>query len=104
MVPQIYEMLYSPNGLAGVLRLRLPNGPRRTIASVFSKIKRHNKQELDLFSMAGTHRALAEHSSPFSPRGLVGRGSALGGDCGPAALEGSNVGAPGCPSRVCSPP
>ena len=49
MVPHVLETLYSPNGLAGALRLQLPNGPRRTIACVYSKFRGHDKQEVDLF-------------------------------------------------------
>ena len=49
MVPHVLETLYSPNELAGALRLQLPNGPRRTIACVYSKFSRHDKQEVDLF-------------------------------------------------------
>ena len=49
MVPHALEPLYSPNGLMGALRLQLPNGPRRTIACVYSKFSRHDKQEVDLF-------------------------------------------------------
>ena len=49
MVPHVLETIYSPNGLAGVLKLQLPNGPRCTIACVHSKFSRHDKQEVDLF-------------------------------------------------------
>ena len=49
VVPHVLEMLYSPNGLAGALRLQLPNSPRRTIACVYSKLSRQDKQEVDLF-------------------------------------------------------
>ena len=49
VVPHALEALYSPNGLAGALRLQLPNGPRRPIACVYSKFNRHDKQEVDLF-------------------------------------------------------
>ena len=43
------ETIYSLNGLAGVLRLQLSSGPRRTIACVYSKFSQHDKQEVDLF-------------------------------------------------------
>ena len=49
VVPHVLETLYSPNGLAGALIPQLPNGPRRTIACVYSKFSRHDKQEVDLF-------------------------------------------------------
>ena len=49
MVLHVLETLYSPNGLAGVLKLQVPNNPRRTIACVYSKFSRHDKQEVDLF-------------------------------------------------------
>ena len=49
MVPHVLEPLYSPNGLAGAIRLQLPNSPRRTIARVYSKFSRQDKQEVDLF-------------------------------------------------------
>ena len=48
MVPQVLETFYSSKGLAGALRLQLPNGPR-TIACVYSKFSGHDKQEVDLF-------------------------------------------------------
>ena len=41
VVPHVLKTIFSPNGLAGALRLQLPNGPRRT--------SRHDKQEVDLF-------------------------------------------------------
>ena len=49
VVPHILETLYSPNGLAGAIRLQLPNSPRRTIVCVYSKFNRKHKQEVDLF-------------------------------------------------------
>ena len=49
VVPHILETLYSPNGLAGAIRLQLPNSPSRTIACVYSKFNRQDKQEVDLF-------------------------------------------------------
>ena len=49
MVRHVLETLYSPNGLARALRLQLANGPQRTIACVYSKFSRHDKQEVDLF-------------------------------------------------------
>ena len=49
MVPHALETLHSPNGLAGALTLQLPNDPRRTIACVYSKSSRRDKQEVDLF-------------------------------------------------------
>ena len=49
LVPHVLETLYSPNALAGALRLQLPNSPRRTIAGVYSKFSRHDKQEVDPF-------------------------------------------------------
>ena len=49
MVPHILETLYSPNGLAGAIRIQLPNSPRRTIACVYSKFNQQDKQEVDLF-------------------------------------------------------
>ena len=49
MVPHVVETLYSPHGLAGALRLQLPNGPRRTIACVYSKFCQHDKQKVDPF-------------------------------------------------------
>ena len=49
VVPHVLETICSPNGLAGVLRLQLPNGPRRTIACVYSEFSRPDKQEVDLF-------------------------------------------------------
>ena len=49
MVPHILETLYSPNGLAGAIRIQLPNSPRRTIACVYSKFNRQDKQEVDRF-------------------------------------------------------
>ena len=52
VVPHVLETLYSPNGIAGALRLQLPNSPRRTIACVYSKFSRHDKQEVDLFLQA----------------------------------------------------
>ena len=50
MVPHVLETLFSPNGQAGALTLQLPNGPRRTLACVYSKFSGHEKQEVDLFS------------------------------------------------------
>ena len=49
VVPHVLERIYSPNGLAGVRRLQLPNEPRRTIARVYCKVSRHNKPDVDLF-------------------------------------------------------
>ena len=49
MVPHILETLYSPNGLAGAIRIQLPNSPCRTIACVYSKFNQQDKQEVDLF-------------------------------------------------------
>ena len=49
VVPHVLETLYSPNGLAGAIRLQLPNSPRQTIAWVYSKFNRQDKQEVDLF-------------------------------------------------------
>ena len=49
VVPHILETLYSRNGLAGAIRLQLPNSPRRTIACVYSKFNRRDKQSVDLF-------------------------------------------------------
>ena len=49
VVPHVLETIYSPNGLAGATRLQLPNSPRRTIACVYSKFNRQDKQEVDLF-------------------------------------------------------
>ena len=49
VVPHILETLYSPNGLAGAIRIQLPNSPRRTIACVYSKFNQQDKQEVDLF-------------------------------------------------------
>ena len=48
-VPHVLETLYSPNGLAGAIRLQLPNSPRRTIACMYSKFSRQDKPEVDLF-------------------------------------------------------
>ena len=49
VVPHVLETLYSLNGLAGAIRLQLPNSPRRSIACVYSKFDRQDKQEVDLF-------------------------------------------------------
>ena len=49
VVPRVLETLYSPNGLAGAIRLQLPNSTRRTIACVYSKFNRQDEQEVDLF-------------------------------------------------------
>ena len=49
VVPHILETLYSPNGVAGAVTIQLPNSPRRTIACVYSKFNRQDKQEVDLF-------------------------------------------------------
>ena len=49
VVPHILETFYSPNGLAGAIRLQLPDRPRRTMACVYSKFNRQDKQEVDLF-------------------------------------------------------
>ena len=52
VVPNILQTLYSPNGLAGAIRLQLPNSPRRTMACVYSKFNRQDKQQVDLFLQA----------------------------------------------------
>ena len=49
VVTHVLETLYSPNGLAGAIRLQLPNSPRRTIGCVYSKFSRQDKHEVDLF-------------------------------------------------------
>ena len=49
VVPHVLETVYSPNGLAGALRLQLPDGPRRTIVCVYSNFSQYDKQEVDLF-------------------------------------------------------
>ena len=49
VVPHILETLYSPNGLAAAIRIQLPNRPRHTIACVYSKFHRQDKQEVDQF-------------------------------------------------------
>ena len=49
VVPHVLETLYSPNGLAGAIRLQLPNSLRLTIVCVYSKFNRQDKQEVDLF-------------------------------------------------------
>ena len=49
VVPHVLETLYSPNLLAGDIRLQLPNIPRRTRACLYSKLNRKDKQEVDLF-------------------------------------------------------
>ena len=48
MVPHVLETLYSPNGLAGAIKVQLPNSPP-TIACVYSKFSRQDKQEVNLF-------------------------------------------------------
>ena len=48
VVPHVLEALYSPNGLAGAIRLQLPNSPCRTIACAYSKFSRQDKKEVDL--------------------------------------------------------
>ena len=49
VVPHVLETLYSPNGLAGAIRLQLANSPCQTIACVYSKFNRQDKQQVDLF-------------------------------------------------------
>ena len=49
VVTHVLETLYSPNRLAGAIRLQLPNSPRRTIGCVYSKFSRQDKHEVDLF-------------------------------------------------------
>ena len=49
VVPHVLETIYSPNRLAAVQEPDLPNGLRCTIAGVYSRFSRHDKQEVDLF-------------------------------------------------------
>ena len=42
-------VIHSPRGLAAALRLRLPNGPQRTIVCVYSKFTPRDKTEVDQF-------------------------------------------------------
>ena len=52
VVSHVLETLYSPNGLAGAIRLQLPNSPQRTIACVYSTFSRQDKKEGDLFAQS----------------------------------------------------